>query len=197
MLGWGGRRHAENHTPPYLRRTALGVRLSSVNWGDVPTWITAGAAVAATAFGAVTVRQIKSQTERERRLSLEGVAASWRAPGVPASPEADGTATWVYLFEVQNPGRLPITDLRVTVDFALDVQRVHYDGRVDAPTRVLRLDTPVLIGNGVRGWDRSLCMDYDLARTQLRNTKVTVAFLDANDNERVTVWPKRRAPLTG
>lgn len=180
--------------------------MTTINWGDVPTWVTAVAAVAAGAYGALQVRQIKfqnresrerSQEEAQRyhRLSREGVAASWRAPRVPKSAGNDGRALWEYRFDVQNPGRLPITDVRVKIEFALDVQRVHHDGHTGSSTRTLHLDTAVIVGGGSRSWDRKLRMDYGEARHALRKTRTTVTFIDEDGHEFATVWPRHRAPL--
>ena len=85
---------------------------------------------------------------------------SWRPIRVPReSSDAGGRSRWVYEFTALNPGQLPVSAVRIEIHFGLDVERVHYDDRVDEPTRTLILETPVLAGGKEQSWRRKLLMN--------------------------------------
>jgi len=97
-------------------------------------------------------------------------------------------------FTAYNPGQLPVSDVRVAVQFALDVERVHYDGHVDHPTRTIVLETPVLAGGKERTWRRTLRMNYAASHAALRETTAVVSFVDL-ENPRTrhrNTWPKHQ-----
>jgi len=123
------------------------------------------------------------------------VAVSWRPPEVPRSPEDDRRhGRWVYEFTAYNPGQLPISDVRVEIYFALDVMRAHYDGSLDAPTRMLVLETPVLAGGRERTWSRRLLMNYSESRMALPKTRAVISFIDPENprGRQENSWPKRQ-----
>lgn len=202
LVSWATLHSSSGRTPP----EAGARRLSNIQWGDVPTWITAASAVAAVVFGIRQLRQLREEhlvaennrradAERERRLSTEGVAAQWRAPVTPHSAEApDGKAVWRYKFEVQNPGRLPITGVRLEMAFPVEVQRLRREAPPGDETRVLIMTTPVIVGGGTRVWERTLRISYDEARLKLRETTAQVSFLDADGVICHTSWPKQLEP---
>jgi hypothetical protein len=68
----------------------------------------------------------------------------------PTWPRWKGTlrdnGRWVYEFIADNLGQLPIGDALITISFTPDVERLHYDGSIDKPTRTLIMATPVLAG---------------------------------------------------
>lgn len=101
-----------------------------------------------------------------------------------------GRGVWVYQYEVHNPGRLPITNVRTTIVFPCDVQRLHYDATLDEPTRSLHLRTPVI---GPRGGDmhiRKLIISED-NRAFLERTSAVVVF-QTPVSTRQTGRPRRR-----
>jgi len=97
-------------------------------------------------------------------------------------------------FTAYNPGQLPVSDVRVEVHFALDVERVHYDGHVDPPTRTMVLETPVLAGGKERTWRRTLRMNYAVSHAALRETTAVVSFADLEDprTRHQNIWPKHQ-----
>jgi hypothetical protein len=124
---------------------------------------------------------------------MEGVAVSWRPPQVPRGPQDDrGRARWVYDFTAYNPGQLPISDVRIEVHFALDVERFHGDGTVEEPTRMVILETPVLAGGKERTWSRNLQMNYEDSVEALPQTSAVISFIDPENPHRrqENSWPK-------
>ena len=105
-----------------------------------------------------------------------------------------GRGLWVYRFEVHNPGRLPISDVRATVTFPFDVERQHYDGTLDKPTRTLDLRTPVIAPGGTHTRHRSLLIGED-NRPRADNTKAAITFRTPDAGEHTTYWPP--APTKG
>jgi hypothetical protein len=112
-------------------------------------------------------------------VEIEGVAVSWSPPEVPRGPQdSEGGSRWVLEFTAYNPGQLPVSDVRVAVQFALDVERVHYDGHLDPQTRTM---PPVLAGGKERTWRRTLRMNYAASHAALRETTAVVSFADLED----------------
>jgi len=73
--------------------------VSGAQWGDVPTWIAAGAALAAFVFGLVSVLQVQRGRREERDFARDGVAAMWQASEA-SGPDVDGKSTSRYVFTV-------------------------------------------------------------------------------------------------
>jgi hypothetical protein len=130
------------------------------------------------------------QAREDRRLGLEGVVVSWRALQAPASAEHDGSAVWTYEITLTNPGKFAIDHVNVTWVFPCPVQRLRYDGGADAPSRDLRLATPVLPGGGTSTWKRSLRISFD---QNLASTYAAVAFNDIHGQQRTNRWPRTLA----
>ncbi len=105
-----------------------------------------------------------------------------------------GHGVWVYQYKVHNPGRLPITDVRTTITFPCDVQRLHYDGTLDEPTRCLHLQTPVIGPGGSDVHTRKLIIGED-NRALLESTSAEVVFQTPDAGEHATHWPL--APTKG
>ncbi len=149
--------------------------MSSVQWGDVATWVSAAATVVALIYVAIQVKDLRVERRLEQTVELDGVAVLWQARSVPRSPDEDGWSTADYTFLAYNPGRLPITDVVVTVEVPCEVRRVHHDGLVDALTRQFTLTTPVIRGaGGEREWRRALSVRWD-ETTQMRDGQPTIA----------------------
>lgn len=154
-----------------------------IEWGDVATWVSGLATSVAVGFAAVQVSLLRRDAYQRQRVELEGVAVSWLAREVPTGPDPDGYSEALYCVTAHNPGRLPITDVVVAVTVPCDVQRVHYDGSLEAPKRGLRLDTPVIAGGGERLWERRLKIRYD-QRALLREMQALIEFSSLLDHER-------------
>ena len=99
-----------------------------------------------------------------------------------------GRGVWTYEYAVHNPGRLPISDVCATITFPCDVQRKHYDGTVDAPTRTVNIRTPVIIPGGSHIRSRTLLIDNE-NRSSVRDTRAAVTFRTPDAGEHTTHWP--------
>jgi hypothetical protein len=131
------------------RPTSAAIRQGTAMTGlaDIASIVTSGATCAALAFAGLELRQSRARDRRNRQVEIEGVAVSWSPPEVPRGPQdPEGRSRWILEFTAYSPGQLPVSDVRVEVHFALDVERVHYDGHIDPPTRTMVLETPVLAG---------------------------------------------------
>jgi hypothetical protein len=153
-----------------------------VQWGDVATWVSGVATAIAVGFAGIQLRSFRRDAKHQERVELDGVAVSWRAREVPTKPDPDGTSTALYTFTVHNPGRLPITDVNVTVTVPCDVARVHFDGSIEPPSREFRLDTPVIAGGDKQAWDRRLRLRYD-ERQSMRDLKAHIKFWSVKSGE--------------
>ena len=156
-------------------------------WGDVASWVTGAATAGALVFAGLQVRQGNAQARTDRRIELDGVSVSWRAPVVPGGPDKDGNALWHYTFTAQNPGRLPIVGIGIKIHFKMEVRRLHFDGHIGSPTKVLHLTTPVLPGGADRPWDRKVIIAWD-KRPLLTETTATIRFTDLDHGAHANRW---------
>jgi hypothetical protein len=162
---------------------------------DIASIVTSGATCVALVFAGLELRQSRARDRRNRQAEIEGVAVSWSPPEVPRGPQdPEGRSRWILEFTAYNPGQLPVSDVRVEVHFALDVERVHYDGHADPPTRTMVLETPVLAGGKERTWRRTLRMNYAASHAALRETTAVVSFVDLEDprTRHQNIWPKHQ-----
>lgn len=160
---------------------------------DIASIVTSGATCVALIFAGLELRQSRARDRRRRQVEIEGVAVSWRPPEVPRGPQdVQGRGCWVYEFTAHNPGQLPVSDVLVEILFALDVERIHYDGHIDEPTRTLTLETPVLAGGRERTWRRRLLMNYADSHAALRKTTAVISFIDPGNthSRHQNTWPK-------
>ncbi|WP_447925139.1 hypothetical protein [Georgenia muralis] len=135
---------------------------------------------AVAALGAVLIAVFEySRGRKERRegaeAELDGVAVAWHPRTRPNKAEPDGAANWEYIIMVNNPGMLPIRDVRVLLRFPVHVRRLHYDGTLDEPQLTLELRQPVIIGGGTRTWRRHLRIPFADAQ-HLHRTTADVVF---------------------
>ena len=158
-------------------------------WAAVASTLIAGIALF---FAGGQLLVMNRTAAMERRVARDGVAVSWRPLDAPYAAEADGTAAWLYLIEVHNPGRLPIVDVRVEWHFQCPVQR-RRSGHVEAPTNLIVLTAPVLAGGATRPWERRLVMNFAEAEAALPATYAEVHFVDAEGESRTNRWPRRPA----
>lgn len=172
--------------------------MSSVQWGDVATWVSAAATVVALIYVAIQVKDLRAERRLEQTVELDGVAVLWQARNVPTTPDEDGWSTADYTFTAYNPGRLPITDVVVTVDIPCEVRRVHYDGQADEPMWHLTLTTPVIRGGGgEREWRRALSVRWE-EKTEMRDVTATITFVSVLERrQQSNVWGARRSQSYG
>jgi len=156
-------------------------------------WTSSASVLLAAAGLGFTGRQFQLLTrdrQKERDLGINGVCVWWYPRSNPHDDEIqeDGTAHWVYIFTVNNPGRFPISEVVVEVAFTVDVRRVR--GRqIDPPTRMMRLHQPVIAGGNERPWTRTLKINLEAGREHLHETTASVRFIDSEGNEQHTRWP--------
>jgi hypothetical protein len=162
---------------------------------DIASIAANGATCVALVFAGVELRRSRSQDRRRLQIETEGVAVSWRPSRNPQGPlenDAQERGRWVYEFIAYNPGQFPISDIVIKIVFALDVQRLHYDGTSDEPNRTIILNTPVLAGGKDRTWERTLLMDFRSGHAALKETSAVISFDDPEGIRRTNNWPKRK-----
>lgn len=145
-------------------------------------WLTLSAlflSAAATSFTGWELRQNVRDRQETRRVETEGVAVTWQPKVRPSHAGASGRATWTYVVEAQNPGRLPIRNVTVVLKFPIEVQRVHYNDEVGASVRELELGAPALLGGGSRTWRRKVRVPFE-ARGRLKEIQGYITFTDAD-----------------
>lgn len=103
----------------------------------------------------------------------------------------DGRADWTYEYTLTNPGRLPISNVEVTMQYPCEVQR-RTGKNLEAPTRQLSFPVPVVAAQSshpARTRRVSVAQaDWD----QLRDAKITVSFWTPDAGQCMTTWPSPR-----
>jgi hypothetical protein len=156
-----------------------------VDWNALAAVAGAVAAIAA----AWQLWRIRVDALDTRAAEIDSVTLSTKVVERPTEASIRvGHGVWVYQYEVYNPGRLPITDVCATIAFPCDVQRLHYDGSLDEPTRSLRLHIPVIGPGGSAVHIRKLIIDED-DRALLESTTAEVVFQTPDAGEHATRWP--------
>lgn len=157
--------------------------------------LAAVAGAVAAAVAAWQLWRIRVDALDTRAAEIESVALITKVVARPtgASNRA-GNGVWEYNYRVHNPGRLPISNVRATITFPCDVQRQHYDGTLDGPTRTLHLHTPVIAPGGSDIRTRRLLIEED-SRPLLNSTTAAVTFHTPDAGEHTTHWPP--APTKG
>jgi hypothetical protein len=158
---------------------------------DWPATISAFAAAAGLAFSGWQTLHLRQDREEERRLWTEGVSVSWHPRVRPNVTDVDqgSQALWQYAIRVDNPGRFPISDVDVAINFEVDVERIEHGGLPGGVTRQLTLHQPVVRGGGHREWRRTLRVTYE-DRDGLKRTTATVSFRDVDGLLHTTRWPR-------
>jgi hypothetical protein len=165
-----------------------------VSIADIASIVTSGATCVALIFAGLELRRSRAEDRRRRVVETEGVAVAWRPSRNPQeSLEGDVRGRWVYDFTAYNPGQLPISDIVVKVSFALDIERLHYDGSTERPTGTLILTTPVLAGGQTHPWKRTLLMNFIDGRAALGETTAVISFDDPDGTRRHNHWPKLKS----
>jgi len=111
--------------------------------------------------------------------------------------DAQERGRWVYEFTASNPGQLPISDVVIEISFTLGIERLHYEGSIDKPTKTLSLTTPVIAGGKDRTWQRTLLMNFKGGHAALENTSAVISFDDAEGARHQNKWPKRKPQVDG
>lgn len=155
--------------------------------GDVATWTGSLATAVAVAFAAWQLFLLRREQAGQRQMEISGVVVTWTQQERPRAPEPDGWATWVFEVTVHNPGRMPIRNVEIDVDFPTEVRRLHFDGHLDRPTRTLNLGLPVLAGATTKSWIRTVRMVF-AEQQSLRGIVATVSFYAMDGNRYTNSW---------
>lgn len=137
----------------------------------------AGASVAASTFAAIELRLSTRDRRETRAAEIDGVAVAWHPTVRPNHPEHDDTGTWTYEIVAQNPGRLPIRAVEVTLHFPDQFQRRHYDGALESVKDLVCVE-PVILAGARRTWHRTLVLPFTQGEL-LRLTTASIAFTTA------------------
>jgi hypothetical protein len=161
-----------------------------MNGAQAVGWITALAALGAFAVAAYELRLLRKSNLAARQAEIEGVALETTVRVRPNSADFDGKrAVWKYVFSVHNPGRLPITHVKLQIRFPLPVQRLLWDGTVEEKTQVLEKTIPVVPAHGVQSWKRTVLIPYQ-EHSDLRDTVGTVTYTALDAGRVQTAWPR-------
>ncbi|NHA70115.1 hypothetical protein [Phycicoccus flavus] len=161
-----------------------------MNWADAAS--TGSAVIAGIALIATLseLRRARRDRSDERTAEIDSVAVITRVVHRPVDAETNGRfSRWKYEFVVDNPGRLPISNVEVTIAFEVDVQRVHYDGSHEDPTRALEMIVPVIGAHARHNWIRTVLIPHT-DRHQLRETVATVTFETLDRGAHTNRWPR-------
>lgn len=154
--------------------------------GDIATWVGSIATIAAVAFAGWQLLMFRRDQAAQAAAELKGVAVSWYPKIKPHKPETDGWATWVFDVSAHNPGRLPISDVEVDLEFPREFRRVRYDRSVDDPASLLNVGMAVLVGGESKVWERTLRMPFD--GPSLRGVRATIQFTGIDGIRHTNTW---------
>lgn len=158
--------------------------------------IVAGLATAGALIAAVIElrgQRVQRLDERVAEISAVSLTLDVVERPQPALNESD-LVRYVYRYTAHNPGRYPITDVRVDLTFPADVQRVHYNAERDASTSKMCLTTPAIAPRGSHSWSRTLLVESRF-NDEMKRTILRMSF-DAPDAGRCVVRTPAAANLT-
>jgi len=155
--------------------------------GDLATWVAALATAAAGGFAGWQILMLRQDRKATVQMERDGVAVTWVQAVRPHVADQDGFATWVFEITVHNPGRMPIRNVEVDMDFPRAVRRVHGDKQVDEPTDHLDLGLPVMAGISSKTWRRTLRLLFDESQS-LRGITARVSFVDLEGHQHSNRW---------
>lgn len=150
---------------------------------EVVAIVAAGASVAASTFAAMELRLSTRDRREARAAEIDGVAVAWHPTVRPNHPDPEGNAAWTYEVVAQNPGRLPIRAVEVTLHLAGQFQRLHYDGALQPVTELVLVE-PVILASSRRTWRRTLVLPFDQGHL-LSQTTASIAFTPATGGRHV------------
>lgn len=156
---------------------------------DLSEWaLWASTIAAAVAAGAAAWQLFLLRRQQGELLALErsGVAVTWHALTPPNDGRDD---VWIYTFEAANPGRFPISDVEVVVTFPVAVRRLRHSGVLDAPSTVIQVGTPVLLGGNAYAWKRTLQISPN-PEDELRQVYAEVSFVTGDGVRLTNRWPR-------
>jgi len=156
---------------------------------DIAQLVSAVAAFGALVAAGVQIRGLRRDARDGRVGEILGVAVDTDVVHRPVkADQPGGRSMWEYRFSVHNPGRFPITNLDVRIEFTSDQQRMHYDGSLDAPSRLLEMGAPVIPARSTKAWTRRIVIDHS-DHKKLRGTVASVAFMTPDAGAWKTKWP--------
>lgn len=143
---------------------------------------TAGALVAAVIE--LRGQRVQQLDQRVAEISAVSLTLDVVERPQPAANEAD-LVRYVYRYTAHNPGRYPISNVRVNLTFPGDVQRVHYNSERDASASAMQLTTPAIAPRSSHSWSRTLLVQSRLI-DEMKETISRMSF-DTPDAGRCVV----------
>ncbi|WP_123914201.1 hypothetical protein [Georgenia muralis] len=153
--------------------------------------VTAGGAAVAALVAAWQLWNLRKDALDARVAEIVGVAVSTNVVLNPTPDEVvGGIGNWIYEYSITNPGRLPISQVEVSVEFPCAVRRRRWNDELEEPTRTLRLHVPVVPAHTTHPpRTRKLAID-DAFRDDLKDSKITIEFDTPDAGRWTNVWPR-------
>ena len=157
-----------------------------MDWDAVAALAGVTAAVAA----AWQLWRLRREALDARAAEIAGVSLTTTVVVKPTQSDVrDEQAVWVYEYRIENPGRLPISNVRAAITFPCEVQRVHHDGSTDAPARTLELVAGVVPPRSAHDPRRRTLLIPPSDWPLLEDAIATIAFDTPDAGRCVTRWP--------
>jgi hypothetical protein len=168
----------------------------AIDTGDLAGWAAVGAAVIGLGFTAWQLGLLRKQEEQRKTAEIKGVAVSWYVSS-PSRSDSTGRAAWKYRFTAHNPGRLPIVDVRVTVDLNANWTRLRKDGTRDDDVKTIVLRVPVMAAGEKAEWRRNFqwpneADDRAAIHKAIELVTARINFRDVDNHEWENVWPRSK-----
>ena len=152
--------------------------------------VAAFAAALAIVFAVREFRHQKRDDLDARIAELLGVSLSYRLEKPRRSEVRNNHGIYSYKFTVHNPGRLPINQVSVWMDYPGAMTRVHSDGSEDPQARRYEMYVASVAARDTFTWERRLKVHQDLW-SRMRDTKAQIWFTAPDAGEFMTMWPAR------
>lgn len=166
--------------------------MSTMDWSDlgsVAELVAAFGAVAAIAWAVLEFRRRRTADLDARAAELLGVALTYQVLKPRDNEVVDGKGRFTYAFTLNNPGRLPISLVRVSIQYPGPIQRVHSNGLVDPAASDYEMYVAAVAPYGQHPWRRSFDVPRDLWDS-MRTTKAVIQFTSPDAGQCSTTWPE-------
>lgn len=153
------------------------------------------AAVGALAFAAVEIPRGRRQRLDDQAQEIAAVGLELKPIIRPLDTDFRGEmGDFVYDITIDNPGRYPISDVIIDLNFPGEAGRVHGTGAIDEACTGMRLVAPVVLSRDRRTWHRRLRVSR--ATSDIMHTTTARVGFARIDVGRITIdWPSRDEPF--
>ncbi|WP_337060380.1 hypothetical protein [Kineococcus sp. G2] len=153
--------------------------------------VSAGAAVLAAGAAAWQLRQLRRDALEARAAEIASVSVATTVIFKPRDAEVrEGRADWTYGYTINNPGRLPVSDVDVTIQYGCEVRRRR--GReYDPPTSTLYLTASVVPPHSSHPSRERILSVAKEDWSRLSEATITVSFIAPDVGRCTTTWPAR------